>query len=221
MFSSKVTKILKNRFLFLLSAGGALALMASCSTMSPNKSKVETVSASQTSLKPSAKIVAGAKRFSKDRHGMPTYTSHSQRTRLVRTTAYSHMEKEVGAPGRKNAIGTTLQYGKVRSAAADWSVYPVGTTFRIKGQPYLYVVDDFGSALVGTNTIDIFKPSLSLMRRWGTRRVEITVVRWGSMQRSAKLLRTRRGYSHCRRMYAGCMRKLKGASSDLVRNGGL
>ena len=43
--------------------------------------------------------------MAKDKHGMPTYTSHSDRTRYVRTTAYSHMENEPGAPGRMNASG--------------------------------------------------------------------------------------------------------------------
>lgn len=137
---------------------------------------------------------------------MPSYRPMTDRTRYVRTTAYSHMEMEPGAPGRMNAAGGILKYGTVRSAAADWSVYPLGTTFRIKGQPYTYVVDDYGSALVGTNTIDIFKPSLSSMRYWGTRKAEITVIQWGSFERSLRLLKGRTKYPHCRQMYLGCLR---------------
>ena len=154
---------------------------------------------------------------------MPTYKSHSDRTRYVRTTAYSHMEHEVGAPGRMNASGGILKYGSVRSAAADWSVYPLGTTFRVKGQPYTYVVDDYGSALVGTNSIDIFKPSLSSMRKWGTRKTEITIIQWGSYERSARMLSARRRFSFCNRMYTGCKRKLNSAvaSKDLQKNGAL
>lgn len=153
-------------------------------------------------------VAAKGAKFSKDKHGMPKYHKASHRTRLVRTTAYSHMENEPGAPGRLNASGGILKYGSVRSAAADWSVYPLGTTFKIKGQPHTYVVDDYGSALVGTHTIDIFKPSLSGMRHWGTRPAEITIIQWGSYERSLKLLKGRKRYSHCYRMYVGCKQKL-------------
>lgn len=160
-------------------------------------------------LPASERTIAKAKRLPKDKHGMPSYHKASQRTRYVRTTAYSHMENEPGAPGRLNASGGILKYGTVRSAAADWSVYPLGTTFKIKGQPHTYVVDDYGSALVGTQTIDIFKPSLRGMNHWGTRRAEITIIQWGSYERSLKLLKGRRRYNHCNRMYVGCVRKLK------------
>lgn len=155
---------------------------------------------------------------------MPTYKKLANRTRYVRTTAYSHMEMEPGAPGRMNASGSILKYGTVRSAAADWSVYPLGTVFRVKGQPHTYVVDDYGSALVGTNTIDIFKPTLSKMNQWGTRKTEITVVQWGSFQRSLNLLKGRQGYAHCRHMYHGCKHMLGStvaSSSDKKSAGAL
>lgn len=168
-------------------------------------------------------VVNKARSMPKDKHGMPTYRNHSDRTRYVRMTAYSHMENEPGAPGRMNAAGGILKYGSVRSAAADWSVYPLGTMFKIKGLPHTYVVDDYGSALVGTNTIDIFKPSLSKMRKWGTRKSEITVVQWGSYERSLRLLKGRTRYNHCRRMYFGCKRKLNSrvVSRDIRKNGAL
>lgn len=171
----------------------------------------------------SARTIAKSRSMSKDKHGMPTYKSHSDRTRYVRTTAYSHMEHEVGAPGRMNASGGILKYGSVRSAAADWSVYPLGTKFRVKGQPHIYVVDDYGSSLVGTNTIDIFKPSLRSMRAWGTRTTEITVIQWGSYERSARMLKGRTRYPHCNKMYTGCRHKLRSrvVSKDLRRNGAL
>ncbi|MDA7519542.1 3D domain-containing protein [Akkermansiaceae bacterium] len=147
----------------------------------------------------------------KDKHGMPTYKS-SQRQRYVRTTAYSHMEMEVGAPWKKNAVGTYLKYGQVRSAAADWSRYPVGTKLKIKGLPYTYVVDDYGSALVGTNTVDIYHPTLGKMNRWGTRKCEITVIQWGSMERTVNILKDRRGYKHTRNMYYAAKAKLDSGS---------
>ncbi|MDG2124798.1 MAG: hypothetical protein P8J87_13930, partial [Verrucomicrobiales bacterium] len=89
--------------------------------------------------------------------------------RIVRTTAYCHLEADSLKYGKLNAVGTQLKYGKVRSAAADWSQYPVGTVFKIKGEPYLYEVDDYGSALVGTNTIDLYKPTKPAMHAWGVR----------------------------------------------------
>ena len=191
--------MLKSIFLGILGAVTA-SFFCSCATNEMSKNDLP--------LPASERVIAKSKKLPKDRHGMPTYTKSSHRTRYVRTTAYSHMENEPGAPGRLNASGGILKYGHVRSAAADWSVYPLGTLFKIKGQPYIYEVDDYGSELVGTNTIDIFKPSLSGMRHWGVRKTEITVVQWGSFERSLKLLKNRTRYPHCKKMYIGCCRKL-------------
>lgn len=118
----------------------------------------------------------------------------------IRTTAYTHSERDHLIYGRKTATGTTLKYGKMRSAAADWSKFPVGTEFRIKGDPNLYQVDDYGGALVGRNTIDIYKPSLSSMNRWGVRHVEIQIVKWGCFERSLKIMRPRVHSRHVRKM---------------------
>ncbi len=169
----------------------------------PTKSSQKKV-AKKSSFYPSTDVAdsrAKATGKSRDKHGMPTYTP-SQRKRYVRTTAYSCAENEPGAHGSKNAMGTILKYGStVRSAAADWSRYPVGTKFKIKGLPYTYVVDDYGSALVGTNTVDIYHPTLRGMNRWGTRKVEINVIQWGSTARTLALLKGRTKYKHCARMY--------------------
>ena len=138
----------------------------------------------------------------RDKHGFPFYHPR-QLNRVVRTTAYTHSESDHIGYGPKNAIGTYLKYGsRVRSAAADWSVYPLGTKFKIKGEPYTYVIDDYGSALVGTATIDIYQPNKWLMRQWGRRVVEIEVIEWGSSRLSMEKLADRRGYKHCRQMYA-------------------
>jgi len=166
---------------------------------------------------PSVAVKQAAVTLRKDRHGMPTYPL-SQRVRYVRTTAYSCAENEPGAYGSLNAAGTRLKYGSsVRSAAADWSVYPVGTTFKIKGLPYTYVVDDYGSALVGTNTIDIYHPTLGGMRAWASRPAEINVIHWGSWERTANLLRGRTKHPHCARMYAATMRKMASGAVVLSR----
>lgn len=122
--------------------------------------------------------------------------------RTIRTTAYTHTEADHLKYKRKNAIGTTLRYGKVRSAAADWSRFPVGTTFRIVGQPEtLYVIDDYGSALVGREVIDLYKPTRSALREWGARNVEIEIVEWGCFEKSLEILEPRARFaSHVRRM---------------------
>ena len=129
------------------------------------------------------------------------------KVRTVRTTAYCHLEADSLKYGKLNAVGTQLKYGKVRSAAADWSRYPVGTVFKIKGEPYLYEVDDYGSALVGTNTIDLYKPNKTAMRAWGVRHVPVEVLKWGSFEKSASILKDRTRYSHVRRMYHSVQRR--------------
>ena len=116
---------------------------------------------------------------------------------MVRTTAYSHLEADSLQYGRKSAAGNNLQYGsQVRSAAADWSKYPMGTRFMIEGLPYQYVVDDYGSALVGTETIDIYKPDMRTMGQWGVRNVPVKVLEWGSFEESRKILDGRKHVRH-------------------------
>jgi hypothetical protein len=88
----------------------------------------------------------------------------------------------------------------VNSAAADWSRWPAGTVFRIQETGELYEVDDYGWALSGTNTIDLYKPSRSAMNSWGVRRVTIENLRWGDVDRSLTILRGRSKFKHVRRM---------------------
>jgi 3D (Asp-Asp-Asp) domain-containing protein len=137
--------------------------------------------------------------------------ANSKATRItsVKTTAYTHSEADHIALGPKTALGTTLRYGRVRSAAADWSVYPVGTVFQIDGDPNVYEVDDYGSALVGTNTIDLYKPDHSAMNAWGSRRVNIKVLKWGSFTRSLAIMKPRTGAGHIRRMVDRIQRTLR------------
>ncbi|MCA1963643.1 MAG: 3D domain-containing protein [Prosthecobacter sp.] len=119
----------------------------------------------------------------------------------IRTTAYTHSEADHIRYGQRTAAGTTLRHGEIRSAAADWSVFPVGTIFQITGQSCLYVVDDYGSALVGTRTIDLYQPTPTAMHSWGTRTVSIRIVRWGSYARSLAILKPRAPKaSHVREM---------------------
>ena len=121
----------------------------------------------------------------------PASSSGGQKIGGVKTTAYTHTESDHKIYGTGSATGSNLKYGHVRSAAADWSVYPVGTVFQIDGDPYVYQIDDYGSALVGTNTIDLYKPSKNSMKEWGARNVNINVIKWGSFRQSLVIMKTR------------------------------
>ena len=103
-----------------------------------------------------------------------------------------------------------MKFGAVRSAAADWSRYPLGTKFKIIGkEDTLYVVDDYGRALVGKDVIDLYKPTQRQMRQWGARYVEIEIVEWGCFEESLRVLKPRARYAaHVRRM----VRQLQGKS---------
>ena len=112
----------------------------------------------------------------------------------VRTTAYPHTEPG----GSKNAIGSRLHFGGTGdfSAASDWSWMPLGTRFRIAGSPRTYVIEDYGSALVGRQTIDLYMPSRRIMRNWGVRMVDIEILEWGSKAMSLKMLQPRTHNRH-------------------------
>jgi len=118
----------------------------------------------------------------------------------VRTTAYTHTEDDHVHYSNHKALGGTLQCGAIHSAAADWSRWPAGSIFRIRETGELYQVDDYGWALSGTNTIDLYKPSREAMNTWGVRRVTIENLRWGDPRESLSILRPRSRYAHIKRM---------------------
>ena len=197
-----------------LAAGLTVVLLSSCSSSkiasapkAPASSTWTQTVGNNLPAEANVALLEEVAHLPKDKHGFPSYTDDTTH-RVVRATAYSHMQNEPGAPGRYNAAGGILKWGQVRSAAADWSKYPVGTKFRIKGMPYLYVVDDYGSALTGTNTIDIFHPTLSGIKNWGLRTIEIDVIQWGSWERTLNLLKGRQRYWHTKQMYTNATNKV-------------
>jgi 3D (Asp-Asp-Asp) domain-containing protein len=210
----------------LVALAGIAVLFTSCGNSGPPILSKSSIGSGATkysknesfTLPPaSSKAVAAAAGKPRDKHSMPVY-AFSDRNRIVRTTAYTCTESDHLIYGNKNAIGSVLRYNdRVRSAAADWSFYPAGTTFRIKGLPYLYVVDDYGSALLGTGTVDIYKPTKDIMALWGRRTVELTVVQWGSFTRSAELLSQRVQFDHCRKMLANIIRQRPDLASVAAR----
>jgi len=89
---------------------------------------------------------------------------------------------------------------QIGSAAADWSRWPAGTVFRLISTGQVYRVDDYGWALAGRNTIDLYMPSRREMNSWGAREENIQVLQWGDSNESLRLLQAHQGYRHIRRM---------------------
>ena len=85
----------------------------------------------------------------------------------------------------------------VMSAAADWSRWPLGTRFRIVDTDEVFQIDDYGSALIGTGTIDLYKTNRLAMRRWGVRSVDIDILEWGSTEKSLEVLAPRKRKPAC------------------------
>lgn len=86
------------------------------------------------------------------------------------------------------------------SAAADWSRWPAGTIFRVISTGQLYRVEDYGWALAGRNTIDLYMSTPNEMDRWGVRNELIQIVQWGDPAESLRRLAPHTKFRHIRRM---------------------
>ena len=115
----------------------------------------------------------------------------------VKTTTTTRVTKK----GRKvkRAIAVA-QPPRIGSAAADWSRWPMGTTLRLLSTGQIYRVEDYGWALSGRNTIDLYMANSRDMNAWGAREEPIQVLRWGDPQQSLDFLRAHQDYKHIRRM---------------------
>lgn len=135
-------------------------------------------------------------------HPLPRYEQPLPRAAVqkIRTTAYTHTESDHRRYSNLSAIGKPLRCGPVHSAAADWARWPCGTMFRIRATGEIYEVDDYGFALSGVNTIDLYKPSKAAMREWGVRRVTIKILKWGDPWASYRKMVRVRTYRHIKRM---------------------
>jgi 3D (Asp-Asp-Asp) domain-containing protein len=130
------------------------------------------------------------------------------RMHKVRTTAYAPGDRG----GGHNAMGAYLSGHHVKSAASDWSRFPLGTRFRVVDTNEEYIIDDYGTALVGTNTIDLYKPTRLEMKRWGVRHVDIDVLQWGSDTQSLKVLGPRNKHRCVRQMIVALQKKAANTS---------
>jgi len=104
--------------------------------------------------------------------------------------------------GTKTVVKRAVVVSKPRigSAAADWSRWPAGTSFRLLSTGQTYRVDDYGWALAGRNTIDLYMPNQREMNSWGARQEAIQILQWGDPQESLQFLRRHQDYKHIKRM---------------------
>lgn len=117
-----------------------------------------------------------------------TGTQVTTTTRVTKTTR-----------GAKRAVAVRKP-PKIGSAAADWSRWPAGTTFRLLSTGQIYRVDDYGWALSGRNTIDLYMATRREMNNWGARQEPIQILRWGDAEESLRFLAPRQNYPHLKRM---------------------
>jgi 3D (Asp-Asp-Asp) domain-containing protein len=89
---------------------------------------------------------------------------------------------------------------RIGSAAADWSRWPAGTVFRLLSTGQMYKVDDYGWALSGRNTIDLYMATPSEMNAWGARAEPIQILQWGDQDESLRFLERHQEYRHLKRM---------------------
>jgi 3D (Asp-Asp-Asp) domain-containing protein len=119
----------------------------------------------------------------------PFSMEETKTTRITKTTR-----------GAKRTIALSAKAPKIGSAAADWSRWPAGTTFRVLSTGQIYCVDDYGWALSGRNTIDLYMATRNEMNNWGARQEPIQILRWGDPQESLRSLTPRQNYPHIKRM---------------------
>ena len=121
-----------------------------------------------------------------------------RRATRVTTTTTTRTVKVVR--GKRMVVKARVQPPKIGSAAADWSRWPVGTTFRLLSTGQIYRVEDYGWALAGRNTIDLYMASQAEMNGWGTRHEPIQILKWGDPEESLRFLQSHQDYKHIRRM---------------------
>jgi hypothetical protein len=139
---------------------------------------------------------------------------------------FSMEEREPVTPGPKRARSTTRPARNVQravvvaprspqigSAAADWSRWPAGTVFRLLSTGQNYRVEDYGWALSGRNTIDLYMANKREMNNWGARQETIEVLKWGDPQESLQFLRRHQDYRHIKRMVL----ELEGREKEAAR----
>lgn len=129
----------------------------------------------------------------------PFSMSESRSSRTVVTTTRTTTRTAKSIRGAKRAVAVSKP-PRIGSAAADWSRWPMGTTFRVISTGQIYRVEDYGWALSGRNTIDLYMASRRDMNAWGAREEPLQILHWGDPQQSLQILQTHQNYKHIRRM---------------------
>ena len=119
-----------------------------------------------------------------------------EETRTVARTT-KRVTKTTRSVRRAVAVSKPPQIG---SAAADWARWPAGTVFRLLSTGQNYRVEDYGWALSGRNTIDLYMANQREMNSWGARQESIEILKWGDPQESLQFLRRHQDYRHIKRM---------------------
>lgn len=121
-------------------------------------------------------------------------------TRAKTSTATTRATKTTTVRGAKHAVAASKPSSKIGSAAADWGRWPMGTTFRLLSTGQTYRVEDYGWALSGRNTIDLYMSNRRDMNTWGARLEPIQVLHWGDPQQSLQVLQSHTDHKHIKRM---------------------
>jgi 3D (Asp-Asp-Asp) domain-containing protein len=122
-----------------------------------------------------------------------------EQTTTTTVTTTTRVTKSKTTRGARRAVAVSKP-PRIGSAAADWSRWPMGTTFRLLSTGQVYRVEDYGWALAGRNTIDLYMASPRDMNSWGARQEPIQILKWGDSQQSLQFLQTHTDYKHIKRM---------------------
>ena len=166
-----------------------------------------------------AEVVARATLAYEVQRAIPVNESGSYSPPLQR---FSMEERQPVTPGPKRAPRTTRAVKRavvvsrppqIGSAAADWSRWPAGTVFRLLSTGQNYRVEDYGWALSGRNTIDLYMANQREMNNWGAREEAIEILKWGDPEESLQFLRRHQDYRHIKRMVLELEGRQKEAAS--------
>ena len=127
-----------------------------------------------------------------------TRTATRTMKRVTKTTGSVKRAVAV-SPGRRS-LGEGGKPPQIGSAAADWARWPAGTVLRLLSTGQNYRVEDYGWALSGRNTIDLYMANQREMNSWGARQEAIEILKWGDPQESLQFLQRHQDYKHIRRM---------------------
>jgi 3D (Asp-Asp-Asp) domain-containing protein len=123
-------------------------------------------------------------------------------TRVTTTVTTTRVTKKTAVAvtrDGKRAVAASKS-PRIGSAAADWSRWPMGTTFRLLSTGQMYRVEDYGWALSGRNTIDLYMANQRDMNTWGARQEPIQILHWGDPQQSLQVLQSHAEHKHIKRM---------------------